>query len=243
MSWYDDWFNSEYYLKVYKHRDETEAERLIELILTNLDVQPRSKILDMACGSGRHSITLAKKNFDVTAVDISKNLIFEAEENALQHNVKIDFVLSDILKFETIKRFDLALNLFTSIGYFETDEDNFGVILKAYDLLNVGSYFVLDYFNKNFLLNNLIPTTFFSENGSKITQDRLILGDRVRKDITIENNGIVEKYFESVRLYSYDEIHYFVTKAGFTTILEFGDYNGQKYNRDSSSRLIMFGKK
>ena len=61
MTWYKDWFNSEYYLKVYKHRDESEAEKLVELIETNIKLIHQSLVLDMACGAGRHAIAFAKK--------------------------------------------------------------------------------------------------------------------------------------------------------------------------------------
>jgi 2-polyprenyl-3-methyl-5-hydroxy-6-metoxy-1,4-benzoquinol methylase len=243
MTWYKDWFNSENYIKVYSHRDETEAEKLVELITKSLILQPGSSVLDMACGSGRHAITFAKMGFDVTAVDLSVRLISEAKKNVLQTGVKLDFVLSDILEYETSKRFDLVVNLFTSIGYFENDEENFSVIKKAYDLLNQGGYFVLDYFNKDFLLKSLISTTVFSENGFRITQNRSIEGTRIVKKITIENNGSVEEFYESVRLYSYEEILIYIKKAGFTTIKQYGDYFGNKYERETSSRLIIFASK
>jgi len=214
MSWYKDWFNSENYLKIYSHRNESEAQRLVELIVNNLSIKSDSKILDMACGSGRHAIIFAKKGFDVTAVDLSKRLLSEAKENAEQNHVKIDFVLSDILDFESTERFNLTLNLFTSFGYFDNDEDNFRVILKAYELLSNGGYFVIDYFNKNYLLKNLIPTSVFSENGLRITQNRFIEGNRVRKNIIIENGGSTEEFYESVRLYGYDEMLTYIKKAG-----------------------------
>ncbi len=173
MSWYKDWFNSENYLKVYSHRDESEAARLVGLIVQSLSIKSDSKILDMACGSGRHAINFAKRGYDVSAVDLSQRLISDAKENARENDVKIDFVLSDILDFKTTQKFNLALNLFTSIGYFDNDEENFRVILKAYDLLIDRGYFVIDYFNKNYLVKNLIPTSVFSENGMRITQNRI----------------------------------------------------------------------
>ncbi len=243
MSWYKDWFNSENYLKVYSHRDESEAEKLVELIVQTFSIKSDSKILDMACGSGRHAVIFAKKGFDVTAVDLSQRLMSEAKENAIQNDVKIDFVLSDILDFETTKRFNLALNLFTSFGYFDNDEENFRVILKAYDLLMDGGYFVIDYFNKNYLLKNLIPTSVFSENGLRITQKRSIQENRVVKNISIDNNGLVEEFYESVRLYSYDELIAYIKKAGFTILKEYGDYYGNNFNKESSPRLIIFAKK
>jgi SAM-dependent methyltransferase len=243
MSWYRDWFNSENYLKIYSHRDESEAQRLVELITKNINLKSNSKILDMACGSGRHAIIFAKKGFDVTAVDLSERLLSEAKENADQNSVKIDFVLTDILDFETTRRFNLALNLFTSFGYFDDDEDNFRVILKAYDLLTDGGYFVIDYFNKNYLLKNLIPTSVFSENGLRITQNRLIEANRVRKNISIESNGSTQEFYESVRLYSYEEMITYIKKAGFNIFNEFGGYNGNYFNKESSPRLIIIAKK
>ncbi len=118
MSWYKDWFNSENYLKVYSHRDESEAARLVGLIVQTFNLKSDSKILDMACGSGRHAVIFAKKGFDVTAVDLSQRLMSEAKENALQNDIKIDFVLSDILDFETTKRFNLAVKSFYKLRLF-----------------------------------------------------------------------------------------------------------------------------
>jgi 2-polyprenyl-3-methyl-5-hydroxy-6-metoxy-1,4-benzoquinol methylase len=108
MSWYKDWFNSENYLKVYSHRDESEAERLVELIIKMLNLESGSTVLDMACGSGRHAVIFAKKGYDVTGVDLSQRLISESKSNADRFGVNINFVLSDILDFNTSARFDLA---------------------------------------------------------------------------------------------------------------------------------------
>ena len=243
MNWYNDWFNSKFYLKVYSHRDDTEAERLVNLIIKELELPSGTKVLDMACGSGRHAIIFARKGFDVTAVDLSKLLISEAEKNADENNVQIKFVLSDILKFQTECRYKIVLNLFTSFGYFDNDEENFQVIKKAYDLIEDGGFFVLDYFNKNFLMKNLIPTTVFSENSYRITQNRMISGNRVQKNITIENKDSVVEFYESVRVYNYEEISEFISKAGFKKDFNYGDYDGNRFNLDSSPRLILFARK
>ena len=243
MSWYKEWFNSEYYLKIYSHRNQTEAERLVELIAKFWNLKANSSVLDMACGAGRHALIFAKFGYKVTAVDLSQRLISEAKKNAEQESIEIEFVISDILDFEFSKKFDLAVNLFTSIGYFEKDNENFAVIKKANDLLNHGGYFVLDYFNKDFLLKNLVPTTIFSENGLKITQNRSIEGARVVKKITIDNSGSSEEFYESVRVYSYDEISKYVEDAGFKIVKQYGDYFGNNYEVESSPRLIIFAVK
>lgn len=243
MTWYKDWFNSENYSKVYKHRDETEAKRLVDLIekLVNLKVQ--SSVLDMACGAGRHAIAFAKNGFKVTAVDLSQRLIEEAKKNASDTRVKINFVLSDILEYETDLQFDLIVNLFTSIGYFENDDENCGVIKKAFSLLKKDGYFVLDYFNKEFLIKNLVPTSIYSENGSKITQNRSISGNRVVKKITIEKDGSFDEFYESVRLYSYEEMSRMLIQTGFNIKKEMGDFYGNPFEIGNSPRLIFFAMK
>ncbi|MCU0333149.1 MAG: methyltransferase domain-containing protein, partial [Ignavibacteriaceae bacterium] len=82
MTWYKDWFNSENYLRVYSHRNQEEAERLVDLIAKILNLPANSSVLDMACGAGRHAVTFAKMGYKVTAVDLSNLLISEAKKNA-----------------------------------------------------------------------------------------------------------------------------------------------------------------
>lgn len=243
MTWYRDWFNSENYLRVYGHRNQEEADRLVELITKSLNLRANTSVLDMACGAGRHAVSFAKLGFKVTAVDLSQRLISEAKKNADQEGVALDFILSDILEYETDKKFDLVVNLFTSFGYFDYDEENYAVIKKAYDLLNEGGHFVLDYFNKDFLLKNLIPMTVFSENGLKIIQNRSIDGTRVVKKITIDKDGSSEEFYESVRLYKYEEVLNYIKKAGFKIDKQYGDYFGNNYESESSPRLIIFAMK
>jgi len=197
----------------------------------------------MACGAGRHAIAFAKLGFNVTAVDLSQRLLSEAKKNALNAEVNIDFILSDIMEYKISKKFDLAVNLFTSIGYFEADEENYAVITKANNLLNEGGYFILDYFNKDFLMKNLIPTSILSVNGLRIVQNRSIKGKRVVKKIIIEKNGSFEEFYESVRLYSYEDIWNIINMTGFTIIKLFGDFNGNGYEKETSPRLIFIAKK
>jgi len=123
--WFESWFESEEYLNVYKHRDEKEARLLVESILSITKIREKSKILDLACGAGRHSIEFAKKGFELTAVDLSKNLLDAAKKNAEAINIKVNFIRADLRKFKSNEKFDLVLNLFTSFGYFNNDEDNF----------------------------------------------------------------------------------------------------------------------
>ena len=239
MEWYKNWFNSEEYLKVYRHRDQKEANELVQLVIKNIDVSKVKNVLDMAAGSGRHAIIFTEKGFKVTAVDLSENLLSIGKKNAENENVKIEFVHSDIRNFNPSIKYNLILNLFTSIGYFEKDEENYFILSKAYNLLENNGYFVLDYFNKNFVENNLVPSTVDEFDGSVITQNRFIEGERIIKEITIDNKGKINKYFESVRMFSKDELINMMEKLGFRIIKTFGDFMGNSFELDSSPRIII----
>ena len=243
MAWYKDWFNSEEYLLVYEHRDSAEAEILVRLVQKDLNLAEGSSVMDMACGAGRHSIAFAQKGYKVTAADLSERLIDEAKKNAIKANVNVDFILTDIRYLDLERRFDLVVNLFTSFGYFETDEENWVVIQKAYNLTKSGGFFVLDYLNKNYLEENLVPSSVFSRNGTTVKQKRAIRGNRVEKKITIEKDGLINNFYESVRLYDFNELKDILEQTGFRIFKTFGDFNGNIFDRNSSPRLIICAEK
>ncbi len=243
MKWYEEWFNTKEYLEVYKNRDEAEADTLASLILSETNPVNAANILDMAAGAGRHAIIFAKRGFNVTAVDLSENLLNIAKENAVENNVKINFILSDIRNFDSTVKFDLVLNLFTSFGYFDFDEENFELFEKAYSLLKNGGFFVLDYLNRNYLESNLVSNSHEKISGTEIIQHRSIKGNRVVKDIIIRKNGQVKEYFESVRMFSFRELQVALKNTGFKIESTFGDLDGKQFVLESSPRVIIIARK
>ena len=241
--WFKDWFNTSEYLSVYQHHNESDAEEHIKLILENVRISSRAKILDMACGAGRHAILLARKNYDVTAVDLSENLLAIAKQTADNENLSINFVHSDIRKFNPTDTFDLILNLFTSFGYFETDEENFAVLRKAYNLLIYEGYFVLDFFNSEYLAHNLVEYSTEVVDDEEIHLYRKIKNKRVIKKIVITKNGKLNQFEESVRMFTKGELADAITKIGFDIYKTFGDFLGNEFDNVNSPRLIMICKK
>ena len=239
MEWFKHWFNSEEYLKVYKHRDEKDAEELVNLVLNSIQLNPGDNILDMAAGFGRHAILFAKKGFKVSAVDLSENLLSIAQNNAEKEGANIEFIQSDIRHFTSAKKYNLIINLFTSIGYFESDDENYNILKNAFELLKDGGFFVLDYFNKNFVKKNLVAQTIDEVDDSIITQNRFIEGERIIKEITVERKGKTNKFYESVRMFSKEELIGVMENLGFKIIKIFGDFSGKPFELDFSPRIII----
>ncbi len=241
--WFKNWFNTEIYLDVYRHRNDEDAGELVRLILANLKLDKNAAILDMACGAGRHSILFAKEGYDVTAVDLSENLLKVAKQSSFEANVKVNYLNCDLRKFSISKNFDLVANLFTSFGYFEDDKENYEVIKTAYAHTKENGYFILDYFNSNYVRNNLVPITEEKFSIGTVTQRRSIEGNRVIKKISVGKNGEEKRYVESVRLYNKSELEKIILDTGYTIIKEFGDFKGNPFDLESSPRIIIIARK
>jgi SAM-dependent methyltransferase len=241
--WFKDWFNTPEYLDVYKHRNQQDAEELINLILENVNLPERADVLDMACGTGRHSILFASKGYEVTAFDYSELLLREAKRNAAKEKLIINFKKSDIRDFSFDKKFDLIVNLFTSFGYFEEDSDNFNIFNSAYIHLKKNGHFVLDFFNSGFVRRNLVTRTENSIPGGSIIQERFIDNGRIKKRISVIKNKHTDLYYEDVRLYSFEELRAKFIETGFIIRKVFGDFKGNPFDSETSPRVIIIASK
>lgn len=236
--WFAQWFESVDYLNLYRHRTNEEAETFISTILKATGLNAPAKVLDSACGAGRYSIAFAKMGFDVTGFDLSRLLLEHAVRQAKEEGVNIDFFRSDIREVKLSGKFDLALNVFTSFGYFESEEENFQFFKNAFDHLVSGGFFVFDYFNSRFLTQNLVPKSQHVNADGKIIEMRRIENNRVVKEIRIQQNGVSKEFVESVQIYSGSEIIDKCSKIGYKLITKFGNYNGAEFKNDSSERFI-----
>ena len=122
--WYTSWFDTPFYHILYKERNDEEAKLFIDNITNYLNIPKKAKVLDLACGKGRHSKYLNSLDYDVTGVDLSSNNIAYANQFA-----------NDTLRFKVHnmanpigESFEAIFNLFTSFGYFENEKDNLNTI-------------------------------------------------------------------------------------------------------------------
>jgi len=239
-NWFKEWFGEEY-IQVYSHRNEEEARRVVELIKKTLPLNKHSFILDAACGNGRHSCNLARFSRHVVGIDLSKALLVLAKEQC-SHSQKPPFVQADIRFLPFGRSFDAALSLFTSFGYFLSDEENLKVLSEFWRVLKTGGVLFFDYLNKPHVIKNLKNRTEKTISGMRIIENRKIVRNRVDKQIIIEQNGKRRYFYESVRLYGLDELKMLMEKANFRIEKVLGDYLGSDYTEDSP-RLIVIAKK
>jgi len=244
--WYEKWFADKFYLELYQHRDEEDARWFINLLQRTINVSTHCSVLDIACGSGRHSIELARRGFNVTGFDLSKFLINEAKKNlknSPEKNLRVKFLNKDMRNFNFRNSFDIAINIFTSFGYFESDEENFRVFKNVSASLKKNGHFVFDFLNKEYLEKNLIPFTRTKKNGFLVEQTRKLENGFVKKKIVIKNKNSSRQFDEILRLYSLIEFKRALASYNLEISRIFGDYNGNSYNKNKSQRLIIFATK
>lgn len=240
--WFKDWFASEYYLKIYEHRDETEAYNLVNLIQRTIEFTTKAKVLDICCGCGRHSLELAKRGYNVTGFDLSEFLILKAKEQRAalnEKNVKLRFLVKDMRKFNFRGKYDIAINVFSSFGYFESDEENFKMFRNTFYSLRGKGFFVFDFLNSGYVRKNLVPETISHIAGIKVIQKRYIENGFVFKNIIIGK----EKFFERIKLYTPAELIKILSSTGFKVVKIFGDYYGERFSEENSARIIIFAMK
>jgi 2-polyprenyl-3-methyl-5-hydroxy-6-metoxy-1,4-benzoquinol methylase len=120
-NWFTSWFDSPYYHVLYKERDELEAQLFMDNIVHYLNLPEEAKILDLACGKGRHSIYLNQMGYNVTGADLSSNSIAIA---SLNENETLRFVEHD-MRIPFDQKFDYCCQTFACLFWFLTQKSHY----------------------------------------------------------------------------------------------------------------------
>ena len=234
------WFNSPYYHILYKNRDEAEARHFIDNISLSLKIKKNAKILDLGCGRGRHSVYLSQKGFDVTGIDIStQNRLYAGKLST----GKVSFYVHDMRQPFKTNYFDCVMNLFTSFGYFEKDEENRLIINSVSKSLKPKGYMIIDFMNSEKVIDNLVNHETKNISGIRFKIHRHIEDGFIVKRINIQDKGKAIFFQERVKALTLSDFIKYFDSCGFKIINLFGDYSLNKFDVRISDRLILIGRK
>lgn len=238
--WFQYWFNSPYYHILYSQRNDEEAEFLIDNLSVYLTPKKESKILDIACGRGRHAIYLNKKGYDVTGIDLSEQSIKYAQQF---ENKNLHFFVHDMRKLSFINYFDFALNLFTSFGYFESEKDHVNALKAFRKGLKPDGTLVIDYFNTQKIIKNLTQQETKTIDGIEFHLHKFVVEGKIIKHINFEHKLKTFAFEERVQAFLLADFERMLTKSGLTITATFGSYALDAFDETKSDRLILVCKK
>lgn len=231
--WFERWFGEEY-LHVYLHRDEEDAERLVALLEREGVGRRGHRVLDVACGPGRHAAALGRRGARVTGLDLSMPLLSTARRRTTAPLVRGDM---RALPFRS-RIFDAVVNLFTSFGYFDLEEEHVRVVSEVARVLKPGGLFVLDFLNAPAVRATLVPRDEQRFGDTVVVQERRLAdaGRFVVKSIHMSGSG--RTYSERVRLFERSDLERMLDRVGLRTRACYGDYDGAPHTA-LSPRLVL----
>lgn len=233
--WFEQWFGEEYHV-LYPHRDDAEARRAVALIRRVTPWSEGLRVLDLACGAGRHAAELERAGARVIGLDLSPTMLLRA-----RRRLKGSLVRGDMrrLPFRPAS-FGLVVNLFTSFGYFRSDLEHGAVLHEVVHVLAPGGRFVIDYLNADQVRRTLRRDSEQIQQGDSTA--------RVKRRFSEEGMYVVKEielraehrsFQERVRLFTPAELEGLLTASGLDVLGRYGDYDGAPLGADSPRTILV----
>ncbi len=241
--WWETFFGPDYLRQYQVNAERTSAEA--DGVEKILHLRKGARVLDLACGGGRHAIELARRGYAVTGVDLSEELLKAARASAREARVKVRFVHGDMRDLAYRGAFDAVINMFSSFGYFEAVEDDRKVLAGVARALKVRGKFLMERFNRESLAYELpLQGWRVGEDGSVVLQEDsfdVLRGRYDTRQIVIDAHGTRE-HLGSVRAYTLPELKELFDAAGLAIHRVLGGLDLSPYQA-RSRRLVLYAVK
>jgi SAM-dependent methyltransferase len=234
--WFEEWFGEDY-LRLYPHRDDADAGRAVALIARTVDLQPGWRVLDVACGAGRHARAFVGAGARCFGLDLSATLLRVARQVTDAPLIRADMRRLPVRPASM----HLTVNLFTSFGYFDRDAEHRAALEEMISTVQIGGWFVIDFLNPAAVRRGLVPqeTVKLQDQTIHVTRSVSPDGRYVCKSIRSLQG---KQHAERVRLFEPHQIEEMLENAGVRVRHSFGDYDGSVLTQ-AAPRTIMMGQR
>lgn len=242
MEWWQRLFNSPIYFELYEADDTRKAVGQVRDLVRLLALQPPAHVLDVPCGYGRHAIELARRGFTVTGVDASQVQIERAREKARAAGVTVDFRVVDARALPFEEEFDLAITMFLSFGYFETDDEHLAMLRGIARALRPGGRFLMEFWNREFEIRYF--DRYQVERTGDVVEVEEWEFDHLRGRLNWTNtaffpDGRRQSWWHSIRAYTVAEVRSLCARAGLHLDAVHGGLGGEPYSMESEDAVFV----
>ncbi|MEC1625552.1 MULTISPECIES: SAM-dependent methyltransferase [Bacillus] len=236
-----DFFNSTYQ-EVYSQLLDTDLDNEINFIKNNiLSNFENPKIMDFCCGHGRHLLKLWEDDYDIHGLDINHTFLQHINNKS---NGQVSTFLADGRYFVPKQKYDVVLNMETSIVYM-SDEENIKMLETMNSCLKIGGKLLLHLANREYLIKNFNPRIWFGNDETGYALERRAL-DLISGTLKINQTRIINHatshHVVTMRLYSVTEIKKVLEQTGFRIEHVYGDFKASNYTINSPSILVVCSK-
>ncbi len=251
-NWWQTQFKRGYYLTYQAEVPPERTLKEVSFLIKSIPLTPKLKILDLACGYGRHAHELARRGYQVTGLDYAKNYLNTARKNARRAKLSIDYRWGDMRQLSFKQELDVVLLLFTSFGYFGNQE-NQKVLYQIRQVLKNNGKFLLDVINAEAFFTDI------QKEGKKIGKNiyqrdvtrqigEFRLKDRDTLDLDKQlvhlrrrwnNNQEKGEYHYYIHHYTLTQYRQLLSHLGFRVLSVWGDYQGSPWFATSWRTIIL----
>jgi SAM-dependent methyltransferase len=245
--WYQSFFGRDY-LDAYAGSFTAErASHEVSMVETALALRKGEAVLDLCCGQGRHAVELARRGYHVTGLDLSAEYLRLTEAAAADAGVTVETIEADMREIPAQSRFDAAINMYSSFGYLENEDEDAKVLTAVERALKPGGRALLDLLNREWVVHNNGPADWhYGPDGTLYLEARELDLAASRNHVTFtaispqgERRDLDGHH---IRLYTLREMIGALAAAGLQYEAVFGGYAGERYSPDTR-RMILVARK
>ncbi len=245
-TWFQKVFTDEY-LRTLPTDIHRQTKREADFIEESFALGENARVLDLACGFGRHAIELCRRGLEVVGLDLSMPLLQKALNEAQKQSLSIKFLHGDMrdLSFEQI--FDACYVWQTSFGYFD-DQTNFRVLRGIHRGLRPGGRLLIDVLNRDHIVTDM-PHRLWWEGVNCVFLEEVELDHRTsvlhtKRSFIYEDGTPPLEQNTYIRVYALHELRQLLQAAGFVV----REVSGELHHRGqflgpASSRIIIHAEK
>ena len=242
MEWWETFFDENFTRLGLEPIEPDRTRKETDFIVDALELDKGSRVLDLCCGVGRHSLELARRGFKhVTGLDFSKPSLERAIGQAEREGLPVRFIEGDMRRIPFEGELDAVFSFFTSFGFFDDPKEDERTIAAVAKALRRGGRFLLEVANRDFIVRHFQPRGWTEHDGEFVLEDRAFdLSTSINHGewVFVTKKGPVKREVR-VRLYSLHELIALLGRSGLRFEAAWGTLDRQPLTFDHSRQKVL----
>lgn len=240
--WWEIFFDDSYGRLGLEIIEQERTRREVDFIIDALKLEKQERVLDLACGMGRHALELARRRHTgVTGLDYTQEYLDKALSMKRKEDLNVRFVQGDMRSIPFEAEFDACYNYFTSFGFFENEAENEKVIASVSKALKPGGRFLAELMHRDFTIRHFQPRSWMDFGDDYVLKEHRIdlATSRIIGKWTFVSKGRISSSDMSLRMYSLHEMIAMLQRAGMELVDAWGNTQKESLTLDHHRMIIL----